>query len=137
MKEDWVFVPDEHGGHMLSSTGDKWYPESFLKSQVAAVEKQRDEWHKQYDEKLDKVRELEKEVAHWKVEWKIDRDSWSEASRKATKFEEQVEYATELLKAVEWRGFHRNFPEPVCPYCGGEKEQQGHKEGCKLGEFLR
>lgn len=41
--DEWCFVPDEHGGHMLSvPTGDKWYPESFLTARLTTTEKERD-----------------------------------------------------------------------------------------------
>jgi len=40
-RDAWRFVPDEHGGHRLSvPTGDKWYPETFLRDRVAALEEE-------------------------------------------------------------------------------------------------
>ena len=55
----------------------------------------------------------------------------------AVKRREERDAALEVLRAIEWRGFHRNFPEPVCPYCGGERDNGGHKERCTLAEVLR
>jgi hypothetical protein len=79
--EKWLFVPDEHGGHMLSSTGDKWYPESFVKSRVEELEasvKRNQEWLAQKSndkvEALNKlaIAEHERDIWHEKYDALLD-----------------------------------------------------------------
>jgi chromosome segregation ATPase len=38
--DQYDFVPDQHGGHLLARTGDKWYPESYALTEVARVKRE-------------------------------------------------------------------------------------------------
>lgn len=43
----------------------------------------------------------------------------------------------ELLKKLEWAGMDAEGEYPICPYCHGDPEEDGHDSDCELANLFK